>query len=51
MLQHLMVEIEDLKIEAERRSREHMQALAILTDQRDKIPEPPKRGFWARLIG
>ena len=49
--QTLVDQIEDLKTEAERRSREHMQALAVLTDQREKAPEPPKRGFWARLTG
>lgn len=49
--QVLVDQIEDLKTEAERRSREHMQALAVLTDQREKTAEPPKRGFWARLTG
>lgn len=49
--QTLSDQIDDLKTEAERRSREHMQALAVLTDQREKAPEPPKRGFWARLTG
>lgn len=49
--QTLADQIEDLKIEAERRSREHMQALAVLTDQREKAAEPPKRGLWARLTG
>lgn len=49
--QTLSDQIEDLKTEAERRSREHMQALAVLTDQREKMAEPPKRGFWARLTG
>ena len=49
--EQLVGQIDDLKTEAERRSREHMQALAVLTDQRDKVPEQPKRGFWARLTG
>lgn len=49
--QTLIDQIEDLKIEAERRSREHMQALAVLTDQREPTPGPPKRGLWARLTG
>ncbi|WP_238938211.1 hypothetical protein, partial [Sulfitobacter geojensis] len=49
--EQLVGQIEDLKTEAERRSREHMQALAVLTDQRDKAPEQPKRSFWARLTG
>ncbi len=49
--QTLVDQIEDLKTEAERRSREHMQALAVLTDQREKAAEPSKRGLWARLVG
>lgn len=49
--QTLVDQIEDLKTEAERRSREHMQALAVLTDQREKPEDQPKRGFWARLTG
>ena len=47
--QLLLNQIEDLKIEAERRSREHMQTLAVLTDQRERDAEPRKRGFWARF--
>lgn len=43
--QTLVGQVEDLKIEAERRSREHMQALAVLTDQREKIAEPRRRFF------
>lgn len=43
--QHLVDQIEDLKTEAERRSREHMQALAVLTDQREQTKEPPRRFF------
>lgn len=49
--QTLVDQIEGLKTEAERRSREHMQALALLTDQRGKSDDQPKRGFWARLVG
>lgn len=49
--QTLVGQIDDLKAEAERRSREHMQALAVLTDQREKAKDPLKRGFWARLMG
>ena len=41
--QTLVDQIEDLKTEAERRSREHMQALAVLTDQREKVEEPRKK--------
>ena len=43
--QTLVSQVEDLKVEAERRSREHMQALAVLTDQREKVAEPRKRFF------
>lgn len=49
--QHLVDQIEDLKTEAERRSREHMQALAVLTDQRTKEPETPPRRFFGLLRG
>ena len=43
--QTLVSQVDDLKIEAERRSREHMQALAVLTDQREKVIVPPRRFF------
>jgi flagellar biosynthesis regulator FlaF len=42
-------QIDALKEQAERQSADHRQALAALTDQRDR--EPPKRGLWARLVG
>ena len=41
----LVGQIEDLKTEAERRSAEHMQALAVLTDQRAKNTE--RRGWFS----
>jgi hypothetical protein len=44
-------QIEDLRAQAERQSADHRQALAPLTDQREKAAEPPKRGLWARLVG
>ena len=44
-------QIEALREQAERQSADHRQALAMLTDQREKAVEPPKRGFWARLVG
>ena len=44
-------QIEALKVQAERQSADHRQALAILTDQRVQVTEPPKRGLWARLVG
>jgi len=43
--QTLVGQVEDLKVEAERRSREHMQALAVLTDQREKVAKPRRRFF------
>lgn len=43
--QTLIAQVEDLKVEAERRSREHIQALALLTDQREKVTEPRRRFF------
>ena len=36
-------QIENLRQTVERQSADHRQALAVLTDQRDKIAEPPKR--------
>ena len=41
--QTLVDQIEDLKTAAERQSAEHMQALAVLTDQREK---PAERRGW-----
>lgn len=38
-------QIEDLKAAAERQSAEHMQALAVLTDQREKPAE--RRGWFS----
>lgn len=43
--QTLVSQVEDLKVEAERRNREHMQALAVLTDQREKVAAPRRRFF------
>lgn len=48
--QTLVGQVEDLKVEAERRSREHMQALAVLTDQREKAAKPRRR-FFGMLKG
>ena len=44
-------QIEALKEYAERQSADHRQALAALTDQREKAQRSPQRGLWARLIG
>ncbi|CRK76660.1 hypothetical protein TL5118_00998 [Thalassovita autumnalis] len=44
-------QIEALREQAERQSADHRQALAVLTDQRKKTVETPKRSFWARIIG
>jgi len=43
--------IEDLRGQLERQSGDHRQALAALTDQREKAPEPHHKGFWARMTG
>jgi uncharacterized protein YlxW (UPF0749 family) len=43
--QTLVSQVEDLKVEAERRSREHMKTLAVLTDQLEKSAEPRRRFF------
>lgn len=43
--------IEDLRAQLERQSGDHRQALAALTDQREKASEPPRKGFWARFVG
>ena len=44
-------QIEALKEQAERQSADHRQALAALTDQREKVTQQPKRGLWARMLG
>lgn len=49
--EQLVDQIADLKTVAERRSREHMQALAVLTDQREKAPQTPPRRFFGLLKG
>ena len=43
--------IEDLRDQLNETRADHRQALAALTDQREKAPEPRKRGLWARLTG
>lgn len=49
--QTLVDQIESLHGQIERQSADHRQALAALTDQREKATEQPKRGLWARLVG
>ena len=44
-------QIDVLKSQFERQSSDHRQALAILTDQRHKESEAPKRGLWAKILG
>lgn len=44
-------EVEALRTLLERQSAEHRQALAVLTDQRERAADTPRRGFWARLMG
>ncbi len=43
--------IEDLRARLERADREKDQLQALLTDQRTRVAEPPRQGFWARLRG
>lgn len=43
--------IEDLRGQLERQSGDHRQALAALTDQREKVSVPQRKGLWARLVG
>lgn len=47
--QGLLDQIEALREQAERQSADHRQALAALTDQRDR--KRPRRGLWGRLMG
>ena len=44
-------QIENLRGQIERQSADHRQALAVLTDQREKTAEPTRKGFFARLVG
>jgi hypothetical protein len=44
-------QIDDLRAQLERQSADHRQALAVLTDQREKVAEPARKGFFARLMG
>lgn len=43
--------IEDLRARLDAESAERRQLTAQITDQREKPPEPPRKGFWARLVG
>ena len=47
--EQLSNQIEALKEQAERQSADYRQALAMLTDQREKPPVRPVRGFWSRF--
>lgn len=47
----LVDQIEALREQAARQSADHRQALAALTDQRERDAGPSRRGFWAKLIG
>ena len=49
--QTLTDQIEDLKQEAERRNAEHMKALALLTDQREKLERRGLFDFLRRKAG
>jgi len=43
--------IEDLRTRLDTESMERRQLTAQITDQREKDPEPPRKGFWARFVG
>lgn len=43
--------IRDLRDRLDAESTERRSLTAQITDQRQNTPEPPKRGFWARLTG
>lgn len=43
--------IQDLRTRLDAESTERRALTAQLTDQRDRVPEPQKRGWWARLTG
>jgi len=43
--------IEDLRTRLDAESVERRQLTAQITDQREKAPEPPRKGFWARFVG
>lgn len=43
--------IKDLRDRLDAESAERRNLTAQITDQRQNIPEPRKRGLWARLIG
>lgn len=47
----LISQIENLREQSERQSADHRQALAALTDQREKAAGPRKPSLWARLRG
>jgi len=49
--QTLIDQIESLHGQIERQSADHRQALAALTDQRERAEDRAKRGLWARLVG
>ncbi len=43
-------QIQNLRDQVERQSADHRQALALLTDQRERRDAPPVKGFWSRLF-
>jgi hypothetical protein len=44
-------QIEALREQAARQSADHRQALAVLTDQRESVPQQPRKGWLGRLVG
>lgn len=49
--EQLSSQIETMRGQIERQSADHRQALAVLTDQRDKPFQGDRKGFFARLKG
>lgn len=47
----LVDQIEDLRARLDGAEAERVRLNALLTDQREKVAERPKRGLWARLVG
>ena len=43
--------IDDLRARLDAESAERRALTAQLTDQRQKVAEPPRKGLWARLVG
>lgn len=49
--EQLSERIDELREQIARQSADYRQSLAVLTDQRERAPEKPHKGFLARLWG